>query len=749
MSQVIRPVRRARRGATSDTTVVPEGVGDFIDPHADAVMQAYLASVLDWHSYIRFLMFPQDNPDVRITHLYVEPMLAHRWMPPEIHSPDAQQLTPALDVLAAHPRLVVLGDPGSGKSTLVNWIASHLAIRDAYPWTERFTQAYAPRTGGRGRLVPVPLILRDLPIGRGITWDRLVGAFLQHQMVRQVEGFAERLEDVLQRGQGFVLFDGLDEIGNVQVRQALRLAVFEGMQRYPACRWLLTSRIVGYDTVPFHRRESEQTEIPDDTPATSQAHVQQALTELSPALFEDRSVADVLAGREVGQLALVQYVTPFRNEDIYQFCQKWFGYRDYNKGRAGQDAARFYERLRSNPATLRLARTPHLLTMMALIFRARAHLPHGRALLYNEITQAYLESIDRYRGLQEGTDYPFDQKKRWLARVGFKAQLRRTELGAQREDDATAEAAARDILMPANDVEAWIAEAMQESGYDPRGGAPAFLDFVKRRSGLLLPRGADDDGRDQYAFLHLSLQEYFAACFLEEQMLSPRWLRTGRGAPGAGREDLCQYATDPVWRETLVFLFELLAARPGWPEDLAEMLFGETFRNIGAGDAEAESAAILLANIAADPHSGLPQSVRQQAIQVCCQWEVAHQGQLPGDQIILSYRPQVAAALFGAEEEDLETVWGAFLSAVKSSDLRYLSLSEVGVTDVSPLGGLTNLQALSLANTGVTDVSPLGGLANLQRLSLHQTSVTQADVQKLQNARQKAGLSKIPSVSLE
>ena len=114
----------------------------------------------------------------------------------------------------------------------------------------------------------------------------------------------------------------------------------------------------------------------------------------------NKIVADVLDGREVGQLALVQSVMPFRNEDIYQFCQKWFGYRDYNKGRAGQDAARFYERLRSNPATLRLARTPHLLTMMALIFRARAHLPHGRALLYNEITQAYLESIDRYRGLQ-------------------------------------------------------------------------------------------------------------------------------------------------------------------------------------------------------------------------------------------------------------------------------------------------------------------------------------------------------------
>jgi len=58
---------------------------------------------------------------------------------------------------------------------------------------------------------------------------------------------------------------------------------------------------------------------------------------------------------------------------------------------------------------------------MALIYRVRARLPHGRALLYNEIAQAYLETIDFYRRIQTRTE-PLADKKRWLSRIGFEMQ---------------------------------------------------------------------------------------------------------------------------------------------------------------------------------------------------------------------------------------------------------------------------------------------------------------------------------------
>ena len=69
-------------------------------------------------------------------------------------------------------------------------------------------------------------------------------------------GAHSRFEDsllgrMLESGQALLLLDGIDEIGSVEIRSALRGAVHEGMRRYRHCRWIITSRIVGYDEVPF------------------------------------------------------------------------------------------------------------------------------------------------------------------------------------------------------------------------------------------------------------------------------------------------------------------------------------------------------------------------------------------------------------------------------------------------------------------------------------------------------------------
>ena len=64
--------------------------------------------------------------------------------------------------------------------------------------------------------------------------------------------------------------------------------------------------------------------------------------------------------------------------------------------------------------------------MLALIYRARRQLPHGRILLYHQIAEAYLQSIDAYRNIvQEVGDYSLAQKKGWLAFIGFQMQRRR------------------------------------------------------------------------------------------------------------------------------------------------------------------------------------------------------------------------------------------------------------------------------------------------------------------------------------
>jgi hypothetical protein len=181
----------------------------------------YLGSVREVHGAVKFLGLPQlkDNRDICIDRLFVDPFRTPRYIAPESDPAEWRDNAPLLDALADERRLVLLGDPGAGKSTVVNWVAWQLAQERPGPWAVALEM-----------VIPIPLILRDLSIGPGVTWEALLAAFL-HQPLGKHLG-QERLEHLLQAGQAFVALDGLDEIGNVAVRRDLRDAVQWGMRRY-------------------------------------------------------------------------------------------------------------------------------------------------------------------------------------------------------------------------------------------------------------------------------------------------------------------------------------------------------------------------------------------------------------------------------------------------------------------------------------------------------------------------------------
>ena len=355
------------------------------------------------------------------------------------------------------------------------------------------------------------------------------------------------MRQALAEGQAFLLLDGIDEIGDREARENLRSAVFDGMVRYPDCRWLLTSRIVGYDEVPIDSVRDQRDEPP--FPEEPDGELRDTIPHRRPrGLLSGRKHRGLLPRRPEsrgGQIP-VRYIAPFDDRRIAAFARNWYVRREASASRASANADHLVRAVHADESILRLARVPNLLTMMALIHRIEATLPHGRALLYERIAEAYLESIDKFRGV-ESSPHNLPRKKGWLARVGFEMQRRRTV------EDATDET---NILMDAAKVREWLSEEMGRSDAVPdTPSAEEFLKVTGRRSGLFLPRG---EGR--YAFVHLSFQEYFAAFALKREVTRLRWakgtrrgwvstapfLRDGRGkAFGAKRSPSCSSCSHP------------------------------------------------------------------------------------------------------------------------------------------------------------------------------------------------------------
>ena len=691
----------------------------FLEPFNDRRLLAYYDDLLRWHGYIRFLGLPyrKDEPDVPIEELFVEPRVSPRAMRPEDLNPEATQSV--IDALVQHPRLVLLGDPGSGKSTLVSWIA----------WQLSRSAGSRLRTV-LGDLIPVPMVLREIPIGRDVTWRSLWQSFLDLPVAAHLAG-REDLDSLLHRGQLMLLFDGLDEVSSVAVREALREALFDGMNRYPKCRFVLTSRLVGFDDVPFDRAPAPPPGPPpfDERPPGGSF----GLARWAQGGLAARDPSDI-AGRDEKRVCTLLYVAPFSDEQIDRFSTNWYASREKADERASGGSRDLVESVRQNEHTLRLARIPNLLTFMALIHRVRAKLPDGRALLYDEIAEAYLETIDTFRGLQE-MEVPLHQKMRWLGCVGYRMQLRRD--AEEREDQDEDEEKAREILVDGETVEEWLREEMERDRVvSPGDTAARFLDYLGRRSGLLLPRG-----EGQFAFAHLSFQEFFAATYLLRLVIAPERKRC-KIAPNF-LEDLERWGGSADWRETLVLLGELLQ-QTDHAEDVIETLFGGDFQRIsGDSKLEQQERVLLLAELTIDPHSALTSEDRARSLRVCWEWERrwSDPSRLPKVSgvprvLLRAESPRLADVLEVLCEvsQDSERLILAgcpnlerprvLRALAELSNLSYLDLSSTGVSDVSALSSLSNLSFLDLSSTGVSDVSSLSSLSNLSFLDLSSTGVS-------------------------
>jgi len=691
----------------------------------------------------------------------VEPALSPERIDPNRPPNDWPASIPLIQAVVDHPRLVVLGDPGSGKSTLAAWLVLSLLSREK----NRLKGAIGP-------LVPVPLVIRDLGINYDITWGDLLDRFIGHS-VGQALGDRSQLERIFARGQAMVVVDGLDEAGGTPVRKAMVKALTEGFRRYPSVRWVITSRVVGYEEAPVNTTEYV------GPPGLDLASYEQNGTFYGLRLVN--SAAPIIVPTMGVAWSSRLFVSPFDDERINMFVRNWHEQHETDRAERPIRSRELLEAIVRSPYVQGLARVPNLLTMIALVYRVYLRLPDGRALLYERIAQAYLETIETARMLPT-PGHALEDMKRWLGYAAF--QMQRARFG---EPGGTVDGPSKEqgILVSRGTLTDWIVFAMARGDLaavaQQRATAEAFVDWVARRAGLIIPRA-----ENLFAFAHLSFQEYFAAWFIAEQVTGPAWNRPKRRpsplALGTELTSLTAACHDVHWHETLVLLFELLAVRGDWPDEILEQLLSPAddllWFKYWNPPSKSENAAtlapsapfsddfvreVLLALLARDVHSGLSLESRRMAF-----WRVWRS-------VDSAFESMWKTNLFhplGATEQLLQPDGGPPLALqVLIDPPRPLSLHAVFVTS-GPTDGLVEalassasaktLAVLILVNISMADrvsvsdqlsdrgvaalANPAAGFSALAELHVLDTKVTDRGLMEL--SRLDTGLKALTGLSI-
>jgi len=356
--------------------------------------------------------------------------LAGRKLPAEAQEMVGERMSepqPVVSLMQENDGLIVLGDPGAGKTTFLKYVAVRLALGEGE----------ALNLGPR---LPVLLPLsayantlaeKDVPLDRFIAdyyHSRGVGLPLQPM-----------LDEALKRGGAVVMLDGLDEVKDPNLRHLVveRVVDFYTFHRRQGNKFVLTSRIVGYREV--------------------------------------RPTAEGLA-----ECTLVD----FDDEEIELFVQRWAqAIEDAARGKtpvAAQEAERERKELLAavhhDPGVRRLAANPLLLTILALMKRQGVMLPERRVELYQKYVETLLSTWNRARGLGRPPTRGLDvvETVRILAPLALWMHQVAPGVG----------------LVKQGDLQRQLVEIYTGRGeVDSEVAARRFLADVREHAGLLLERG--------------------------------------------------------------------------------------------------------------------------------------------------------------------------------------------------------------------------------------------------------------------
>ena len=388
---------------------------------------------------------------------------------PDEKAKDEQRYLTALEAVGSQPKSVLLGEPGSGKTTFVNHLCLCLAGHHLTPengWLHRLPAWSA------ADLIPVRVVVRDFaqsvktcrekPTPRHV-WEYIAGRLKDENL----DEASKPLKHLLGEGRVILIFDGLDEIPGKEQRNFVRQALKVFADRYKKARMLVTCRVRSYAN-------------------------------------EDR---------RLGVEFPIFTLGPFDQTMINSFISSWYaellriGELD-SKDQAENLASGLQKAVKQKPDLRRMADNPLLLTVMSLVHTDQSKLPENRASLYNKAVEFLLYRWDQ---IKTGNDDSLSRFCTMLGEVGRKEldlKNRLAELAYRAQQEGGDDDGPADI--PEHRLIKVLAGLHPEKSHD---WAICLVGAMKGRAGLLLER---EPGI--YAFPHRTFQEYLAGFSLTTKL---------------------------------------------------------------------------------------------------------------------------------------------------------------------------------------------------------------------------------------
>jgi hypothetical protein len=655
--------------------------GSFINPWSHGSLIRYLAWLRQTHGHLPLPAPEADSSEgVPLADLYVPPLLGPT--PGLGHGPGADRTIDLLDVLDTTRQVVLLGEPGSGRTTVLSWLVHSLTDPGRNMVLNRL-----------GRMVPIVVPVRALPLHPDIrTIDELLG--MLGDLPFWFDGLDELIPDLLARGQLLFILDDADAIEDLAIQEALREAIFDGIERFPANSWVLAAESPGFGTVP----------IRDDA---------------------DRSGP--------GDPTVVRwYLQPWGPDQVKAFAERWADLSVENPPNA--------QALRAAIGRSHLARqlslTPAMLAVLAVVFSARGNLPEERSTLLDWLVAGWLSILDN---VPSSSSVPMPVRRTWVEAMARAAEAERIAAwdpwlaaGAP----SSLESRVRTPPISVGQAAVLLQDAARSLGATVPDDATAhkFVLGSAHRPGVLVARGGG------IGFVRPDHQRFLAAVHVAVDLqVAPEDDHTS-GAALATVRGWSRMAEDK--EDDLSDLLLLLGERP----DVAQRVYRRILdqdrsRSLGELDDLGPLALALQ-----DPERvAVPDEVRQAARELADEavrrW-AGEQGRVPKwarslepmrgirdlPTLNLSGNPHVEDLYPLANQKNLYKL--DLNGCSKINDIAPLSTMPqlqwadlygcARLDDISPLYNSQWLRWLDLGGcANLTDLTPLGGLQGLQALALH------------------------------